>query len=1294
MASDRELDQAEQQIADAVAQALAEVADEFAAELRNATEIVAARFSVSRIARMWRSRVGGIMRRLLGTAETAANDAADSVDAELPAGWDDLPGRYDDGRALPRSLGDYVTVTERLLNSVGDRLAAAAARDLAEGVAAGEDVDQLRARLRETFAREGAQLGDAREERIARTEATRAWNTATEAAGRDLTGPDRPLVKQWITRHDERVRDAHQETDGQIQLLGEPFTVGGVSMAVPGDPTAPPDLTINCRCRIALAPQPRTAAFEVQEPPRAAFSDRRETDVDPDVTAAADGSHLSGAMIALMPTAADAERLAFPGGEDVGELHLTLAFLGEGADWTPEQRNELIAEVRAFAKTVGGTIAGRAFGVNHWNPGSASPSWVWAVGDDRDRPAGAPVLEDAHDAALMALEGTHDHPELPVQHSPWAPHVCGIYSPEGWPLQEMTDRLGPVTFDRLRVAFAGEYADIPLGTTEEETPMEPADATAAGIETRGWSTPDDTALAFENEQTGDGRVFAKGSLYWSDGPWPLQYAEQMLGGHEGAELIGSIQELNRTGDRIGGSGVLYPARPAAADAVLLLDEGAPLGVSVDLDDAEVEFVDRTYNPADQVAEEDDGWYGLAASARLAHASFLRLDDGSWAITATAAGDWTASGVTMSRTQHQVQLITGPDGRISGDALRAAFGGTGVLTRPTGEPITASDVELMQIPLQEERARTAAAGDPDTDEGLVIHSEKSGDFLIRVTRARLRGATLVAMPAYNRARIVLDPVGELAASAVGDLALPVHDDPEARWDGPGAQKRILAYATGDDGAVDPKKLAAGFLWRDDEADPATASAYKLPFADVFDGELHIVPAGVYAVASVLQGGMGGVDLPEKDSDAVKANVEKLYARIAEEVDGAPDAPPWVEEETASATAAADDSGVHDQVVVFVCSSPVPVGASDVAKALGLLVSTVRNHLAQAVESGRLVRLARGVYVGPSSHPEGPVTASADISDEDLVASAWTALQGLPPMPAAWFVEPTVEELPPGSGGVHYANGRIYGWVAQAGEPHAGIPGKKVTIESLGEIDLSHFLRKKFPLDDGGSVKAGALTMNVGHHRDGAECETASCQFDDTRTVAGIVTVGMNERGMWFSGAAGPWLSDWDRLVFAACQPSYHLRQKRRGGQWELRAVLSVPVPGHSSPLLASAVAERSNLALAASAVLADTADTVSGHVPDIPADVSAIAEDIHPDLGGHRPDTVSGHGADTYVSVSVEDVAEVVAAAMSDPGFVDRLAEAMEQRQAARAEVAELAAALAPIRQKTTAGMSGTTENGV
>jgi hypothetical protein len=270
-----QLDQAERDFAQAVAAALSATADEFADAVKDATELVAARFSVGRIARMWTARTRALVRRLLGTAETAAVAAAEDAGVDLPDGWDDLPGRYDDG-TLPPSMGDYVTTTEHLLRAVGDRLAEAARAELAAGVDAGEDIEQLRARLRAAYNREGAQLGPVRERRIAQTEASRAWNTATLAAAQAASGPDRPLVKQWITRHDARVRTAHDQVDGQIRLLAEPFHVAGVDMQAPGDPTAPPGLVINCRCRLAVAPELQAAALESQPSPQAGFSEARE----------------------------------------------------------------------------------------------------------------------------------------------------------------------------------------------------------------------------------------------------------------------------------------------------------------------------------------------------------------------------------------------------------------------------------------------------------------------------------------------------------------------------------------------------------------------------------------------------------------------------------------------------------------------------------------------------------------------------------------------------------------------------------------------------------------------------------------------------------------------------------------------------------------------------------------------------------------------------------------------------------------------------------------------------------
>lgn len=1154
--ADDPLDQAEEDVTATVGDVLDEVAAEFAASLADATELVAARFSVSRISRMFTGRMPRIVRRLLGVAEQGVDQAAADVDAAPPEGWDDLPARYDDG-TLPEPMSAYVETTEHLLRAVGDRLAEVAREELAAGVDAGEDIDQLRDRLAARFAREGGQLGPGREQLISRTEAARAWNTGTLEVGRALTGPDRPIVKQWRTRRDPLVRDTHDAVDGQLRLLDEPFTVAGVSMQAPGDPTAPAAEVCNCRCRLVLEKAPAAASAAPAAPavpwrdpaftPEAAAilatwdnpfhrprvpAQSQAASAGPafESTVQAAAVEHTGAMIALLPTAEDAERLALDGdgAEPAEELHVTLWYLGEGAPWTEDQRNELIGNVRAEAANLAPFTA-NIFGANHWNPGSDSPSWVWAVGDNRDTPDDTPSLAEVQGAATYALENTHERPDVPTQHSPWSPHVCAAYSADTWPLEPMTERVGEIHFDRIRVAFAGEHTDIPLGTgnEEQEKPMNDPTAAAPAVlaeappEIRTWSNPDDTALAFEDTETGDGRVFTPGALKWESGPWPLQYADEMLMGHQGAELAGAIDTVSRDANRITGSGPLYLNRPAGADAVELLEQGAPLGVSVDLDNVSVQFVDRTIQAGDEV---------IYASAVLPTASVLSMEDGSVLLSTAVTERWTASGVAFTRSRTDMQLMTDARGGVTAAAIVKAFG-SGVLTAAAGD-----------------------ASDPDV--GVVVHEENAGDFLMRITDARFRGATLVAMPAYADARIVLDPVEETAAARPAPTILAASAD---------TLERVIAYVT---------------------------------------------------------------------------------------------------------------------------TCPAAVGPRGVSKALGVSMTTARNCLTTAARDGRLVRLAAGLYAAPCSLPEGlPVTAAAETPEHgvpagmaELEASAWRTMQDADPMPAEWFREPTAEELPPGSGGVHYREGRVFGWVAQAGEPHAGFPGRRLTIESLGRIDLSHFLRARFALDDGNTVRVGAFTMNVPHNRDGAECNDEVCQFDDSRTVAGIVTVGMSKGGMWFSGAAAPWLSEWDRHVFNACQPSYHLKQARTGGKgWELRAVLSVPVPGHSSPLVATAVTERANLALAASAAYADIADSLSTDTVDTGDTVSTPGGVHAAGLPGQRGDTMS----------TDLDLDAVTAALLSDGNIVDRLVDALAERTAARqaerrAEIEALSASMALTPDEITA----------
>src|SRR5262245_38647961 len=81
-------------------------------------------------------------------------------------------------------------------------------------------------------------------ERVATVIATAANNSAfldAQPDGVDVDGR---------TMRDDRVRTLHRPLDGQIQPAGQPFMVGGFPLSYPGQPVGPPEVWINCRCRL------------------------------------------------------------------------------------------------------------------------------------------------------------------------------------------------------------------------------------------------------------------------------------------------------------------------------------------------------------------------------------------------------------------------------------------------------------------------------------------------------------------------------------------------------------------------------------------------------------------------------------------------------------------------------------------------------------------------------------------------------------------------------------------------------------------------------------------------------------------------------------------------------------------------------------------------------------------------------------------------------------------------------------------------------------------------------------
>lgn len=73
--------------------------------------------------------------------------------------------------------------------------------------------------------------------------------------------PDIVFEKIWIATDDARTRPAHREADGQRVPLEDPFSVGGFDMMFPGDPTAPANLVIQCRCSFVLVEQGEEVDF-------------------------------------------------------------------------------------------------------------------------------------------------------------------------------------------------------------------------------------------------------------------------------------------------------------------------------------------------------------------------------------------------------------------------------------------------------------------------------------------------------------------------------------------------------------------------------------------------------------------------------------------------------------------------------------------------------------------------------------------------------------------------------------------------------------------------------------------------------------------------------------------------------------------------------------------------------------------------------------------------------------------------------------------------------------------------
>lgn len=140
----------------------------------------------------------------------------------------------------------------------------------------------------------------------------------------------------------------------------------------------------------------------------------------------------------------------------------------------------------------------------------------------------------------------------------------------------------------------GEFSDL-----REESAGDPVPAPADAAPDGRW----EGVIAREGEMTGDGRMIEDGALRWDDLPIPLRVAFKDVGGHDGAEVCGRIETVERReGGDIYATGTFDLGSAVGAEAFRQVSEKMSNGVSIDTDDVTFRIMAKADMPEADIAD--------------------------------------------------------------------------------------------------------------------------------------------------------------------------------------------------------------------------------------------------------------------------------------------------------------------------------------------------------------------------------------------------------------------------------------------------------------------------------------------------------------------------------------------------------------------------------------------------------------------------------------------------------------------------------------------------------------------
>jgi 8-oxo-dGTP pyrophosphatase MutT (NUDIX family) len=483
------------------------------------------------------------------------------------------------------------------------------------------------------------EVSEATEDRIVIWLATAILSHATMAASDD--DPEELFV-EWVTMNDTHVREAHLGASGQQRPIGEKFTVGGVKMRYPGDPRAPIELWINCRCTLrpilasevnAFRSRYLTASF------RDVSTEERKKDADAG-RALKDGSFpidncsdLRNAIQAIGrakdPTKAKAHIRKRKRALGCPEVDLPESWSYTAKDFAATVEAEMLDEPTHAGIAIIARDTERVLMMQRALDPTDAPevqgTWEFPGGsleeDDESPEAGAwrewqeetglPVPEGETVNGWRSPDGVYQgyvfavpveaeafeflNPEKGETPNPDDPER---ETPEvvAWFTIEQVSNLGPALRPEVAkmdwsVFDLSEQEDSMTASADEAPEIIETEDAPESLPPEQVRVPWHGVIAPEGKWSGDRRKFAEGALRARPLPLPLTYQKQSAAGHDGNVTVATIERLTRKDGEVRGSGYML-ATPEADEVIGLFSAFGRFGVSVDADDTSFEMNDE------------------------------------------------------------------------------------------------------------------------------------------------------------------------------------------------------------------------------------------------------------------------------------------------------------------------------------------------------------------------------------------------------------------------------------------------------------------------------------------------------------------------------------------------------------------------------------------------------------------------------------------------------------------------------------------------------------------------------